>query len=776
MGGTSSSLTSNEVRDIAEQYQCAPRKIKIVWAEYQEALWQQQNERLDSEREASSPGKVGTPRSKALRNKTTHRKESIVQNESLDFEAFRTFCSSYFNIDTTCENSVRHLFGSFDKDGDGMVSFDEIMVSAMVLDNGTPEEKLQFLFQAYCRDVEAGLNIETQLGPICDQMVATNVAMGRNVEGLKPTLMKMLRELDRSGDGFICEEEWVQGGVKIVPLLVLLGLDQSTYNLQKRVEGAHMWKLTRRRSALSTSARKNFCAICLENIKAESLTCNSCGATVHMVCSTVSHKCRPTYSLTEGGTVPQHFWVAGGYKEDRCISCLEKTKENTISYKCSWCKSSLHDVCKTNTDGLSSQDECTLGQFRNLIIPYTGFHLKPVNHDKSISDIERLKINDTVEFSRRKSSSSYDELSKPLEIIPTENSTPLLVLINPGSGGQQGEGIIDQLSYMLNPRQVFDVMAHGGPGKALQQFYDVPGLRLLVAGGDGTVGWVMSEIDKLNWQDAEGPPIAILPLGTGNDLARCYGWGAGYTGGRLSSIARKILASRSGLLDRWSITVKKLRKLERSDRETEACDPLPLSIINNYFSIGVDASIAVKFHQMRQSNPGKFSSRSRNKIIYGELAASEIMSRRCMNMHKHMKIKLDGEDIDIASGPSLQCLVMLNIVSMYAGCDIWGTKTSKNFKAQAMDDKIFEVAGIADLKHMTTITAGIGKKGHRIGQGSVLQITTDIALPMQIDGEPWLQSPCQIKIKFHNQARVLQPESPVQTELQDRSSVSSLLG
>lgn len=86
----------------------------------------------------------------------------------------------------------------------------------------------------------------------------------------------------------------------------------------------------------------------------------------------------------------------------------------------------------------------------------------------------------------------------------------------------------------------------------LRLFQNFDCFRVLVCGGDGSVGWVLKEIDNLNLH--KQCQIGVLPLGTGNDLARVLGWGAALDDdNQLAKLLEFIERATTKMLDRWSM-------------------------------------------------------------------------------------------------------------------------------------------------------------------------------------------------------------------------------
>uniref|UniRef100_A0A672IPN9 Diacylglycerol kinase n=1 Tax=Salarias fasciatus TaxID=181472 RepID=A0A672IPN9_SALFA len=521
---------------------------------------------------------------------------------------------------------------------------------------------------------------------------------------------------------------------------------------ENAVNGDHLW--------METSCSGELCylgedACLLKTAKsAPRKKCAACKIVVHTSCmEQLEKRVGKTFrSSVQQQNVLRHHWVHRRRQEGKCKQCGKSFQQKffhskeIIAISCSWCKQAFHN--KVTCFMLHQIEEpCSLGAHAGVIVP-PSWIIKVRKPQSSLKNSARRKKR--TSFKRRTSKKGLDESKwRPfmLKPLPSPLMKPILVFVNPKSGGNQGAKVLQMFMWILNPRQVFD-LSQGGLREALELYRKVPNLRILACGGDGTVGWILSALDEL--QMSPQPPVAVLPLGTGNDLARTLNWGGGYTDEPVSKVLCHVEDGSVVQLDRWNLQVEK-----SSAQPEEGTQKLPLNVFNNYFSLGFDAHVTLEFHESREANPEKFNSRFRNKMFYAGAAFSDFLQRSSRDLSKHVRVVCDGTDLTPKIQElKFQCIVFLNIPRYCAGTMPWGnTGDHRDFEPQRHDDGCIEVIGFT----MASLAAlQVGGHGERLHQCREVVLTTFKTVPVQVDGEPCRLAPSTLRISLRNQANMVQ--------------------
>jgi diacylglycerol kinase family enzyme len=260
---------------------------------------------------------------------------------------------------------------------------------------------------------------------------------------------------------------------------------------------------------------------------------------------------------------------------------------------------------------------------------------------------------------------------------------------------------------LLNPRQVFLLENDQTIIHALNIYASLPNTRVCVFGGDGTVGWVLGQLAE-RYSSLNNPPVCICPLGTGNDLSRVLLWGEQYDPKRLLSTLTEIHQAQSIALDRWQVTIEQLDQT-RSDVNTSSTRTTTTAILShpkfirdtqrpsyqnhrtlpntrfiNYMSFGLDAAIALEFHDRRSRDPAKFSSPLKNKLMYlneSRKYLNDFARSRMWNLSSYLRLICDGENLSHLI-QNCHTLLVLNIPGYASGTNPWGKTSTNNTLAQ----------------------------------------------------------------------------------------------
>ena len=181
--------------------------------------------------------------------------------------------------------------------------------------------------------------------------------------------------------------------------------------------------------------------------------------------------------------------------ESTCHVCEEECgndDSNVSDYRCGWCQWTVHEKCQANLSDL-----CNLGVYRNFIIPPNCIKLKTRGRLRSQCLVSSIR------------EPQWGDQWKPLIVIGKlvlhycpvkrfDHTFYFSITGNAKSGSNEACHILSSARSILNAVQAID-LSDQEPKVALQlcTLLKETQCRLLIAGGDGTIAWVLNAVQEL---------------------------------------------------------------------------------------------------------------------------------------------------------------------------------------------------------------------------------------------------------------------------------------
>ena len=304
-------------------------------------------------------------------------------------------------------------------------------------------------------------------------------------------------------------------------------------------------------------------------------------------------------------------------------------------------------------------------------------------------------------------------------------TNPMLLFVNPASGGGLG---LELMGILADVKNLYIVQLPAEQDTWHLKYSKIANdknLRAVVAGGDGSVSWVVKLLSNYYDEDSR-PPLAVIPFGTGNDMSRNLGWGYGMSKSALQMVGRTIenMASTDHIekIDVWSVAVQDKRSEEVQTHQ-----------MINYISLGAEGNVVISYETIRRSVQPFLCCQCMSKAMFVPAGLIHFCGKRSLNEYTNIElINFDGYDSHPQKLKTLngeKTLLVLSCKTIYAGKDIW-----RGSEIPDMSDGKLEVLGQGGVCGITLTQIGINAT-RTIGQANAIRMETSEPIAFQIDGE-----------------------------------------